>query len=63
MKRAEGDKCSQESCCCLSSHSQEGATDNCKNVDFVLWVVVGGSDESARSLAPWVPGRLRLLMV
>lgn len=49
---------------CLSSHSQKGATDNCKNVDSVLWVGgwVGG-DESASSLAPWVPSRLRFLMV
>ena len=54
MKRAEGDKCSQESCCCLSSHSQEGATDNCKNVDFVQWV--GGEVMSQQG--PWLPGYL-----
>ena len=63
-KGQRGDKCSQESCYCLSSYSQKGATDNHKNVDSVLWAGGGGgSDESASSLAPWVPGSLRLLMV
>lgn len=56
MKRAGGDKCSQESCCCLSSHSQEGATDNCKHVDFVLWAVGGGKVMSQQG--PWLPGYL-----